>query len=103
LAGLFGAVRGAALTADIAPAEVKSIFFTGGPFTATSPSDTKFKMTFTPDGKIAREPLEVLGTMGTERKRLLQPLGLGLSPIVSSLIQLAKTNVHPCIRTKNPS
>lgn len=49
----------AALTAEpMAPNEIKATFFTGQPFTAVSPSGAKFKMTFTPDGKMTREPLE---------------------------------------------
>jgi hypothetical protein len=49
----------AALAAEpMAPNEIKATFFTGQPFTAVSPSGAKFKMTFTPDGKMTREPLE---------------------------------------------
>jgi hypothetical protein len=44
------------------PAEIRSTFFTGQPFTAVSLSGTKFKMTFTPDGKMTREPLEQTGS-----------------------------------------
>jgi hypothetical protein len=52
----------AALAADpMPPAEIRSTFFTGQPFTAVSPSGTKFKMTFTPDGKMTREPVEKSG------------------------------------------
>jgi hypothetical protein len=52
----------AALTAEpMAPNELKATFFNGQPFTAVSPSGTKFKMTFTPDGKMTREPLEQAG------------------------------------------
>jgi hypothetical protein len=57
---LFGA--SAALAAEpMAPNDIKATFFTGQPFTAASPSGTKFKMTFTPDGKMTREPLEQSG------------------------------------------
>ena len=57
---LFGA--SAALTAEpMAPNDIKATFFTGQPFTAASPSGAKFKMTFTPDGKMTREPLEQSG------------------------------------------
>jgi hypothetical protein len=52
----------AALAAELmAPNEIKATFFNGQPFTAVSPSGTKFKMTFTADGKITREPLEQAG------------------------------------------
>jgi hypothetical protein len=57
---LFG--LSAALAAEpMAPNEIKTTFFTGQPFTAASPSGTKFKMTFTPDGKMTRESLEQSG------------------------------------------
>jgi hypothetical protein len=45
----------------LAPNDIKATFFTGQPFTAASPSGAKFKMTFTPDGKMTREPLEQSG------------------------------------------
>jgi hypothetical protein len=44
------------------PSEIRATFFNGQPFTAVSPSGAKFKMTFTPDGKTSREPLEQAGT-----------------------------------------
>jgi hypothetical protein len=56
---LFGAR--AALAEAMAPNDIKATFFTGQPFTAASPSGAKFKMTFTPDGKMTREPLEQPG------------------------------------------
>ncbi len=54
---LFGTSAGLAAE-PLAPDEIKATFFTGQPFTAVSPSGAKFKMTFTPDGKTTREPLE---------------------------------------------
>ena len=42
----------------LAPDEIKKTFFNGEPFMAASPSGSKFKMTFTPDGKTTREPIE---------------------------------------------
>jgi hypothetical protein len=57
---LFGV--SAALAAEpMAPNDIKATFFTGQPFTAASPSGAKFKMTFTPDGKMTRKPLEQSG------------------------------------------
>jgi hypothetical protein len=41
----------------LAPADIQSTFFTGQPFTAATPSNLKFKMTFTPDGKMKRTPV----------------------------------------------
>ena len=43
-------------------ADIRATFFTGQPFTAASPSGAKFKMTFTPDGKMTRGPLERSGS-----------------------------------------
>ena len=57
----FGAYPAAAAD-PMASADIKTTFFNGQPFTATSPSGTKFKMTFTPDGKMTREPLEQTGS-----------------------------------------
>jgi hypothetical protein len=56
----------ASLAAEpMAPSEIQATFFTGQSFTATSPSGTKFKMTFTPGGKMTREPLEQSGNTST--------------------------------------
>jgi hypothetical protein len=53
-----GLASTAALAADaMKPADIKATFFNGQPFTAASPTGAKFKMTFTPDGKALREPL----------------------------------------------
>jgi hypothetical protein len=41
----------------MAPSDIKATFFNGRPFNAASPSGTKFTMTFTPDGKMTRQPL----------------------------------------------
>src|SRR3984885_11463577 len=41
----------------MAPTDIKTTFFNGQPFTAATPSGTKFTMTFTPDGKMTRAPL----------------------------------------------
>ena len=61
---IFAEVLGgpAALAAEpMAPAEIRATFFDGQPFTAASLSGAKFKMIFTPDGKMTREPLEQSG------------------------------------------
>jgi hypothetical protein len=56
----------AALAAEpMAPADIRTTFFNGQPFTAVSPSGAKFKMVFTPDGKTTREPLEQPGPRST--------------------------------------
>jgi hypothetical protein len=60
-----------ALTAEpMAPNEIKATFFTGQPFTAVTLSGAKFKMTFTPDGKMTREPLEQSGNKNAGTWRL---------------------------------
>jgi hypothetical protein len=64
-AGVFFGAHGACAAEPMNPADIRTTFFTGEPFTATSPSGTKFKMIFTPDGKMTREPLEQSGTKST--------------------------------------
>src|SRR4051794_17182159 len=55
----------AALAADrLAPNEIQSTFFVGQPFTAATPAHVTFKMTFTPDGKVKREPVGQAGAQG---------------------------------------
>ena len=44
----------AASPTKLAPNDVQSTFFTGQPFAAATNSNVKFKMTFTPDGKMTR-------------------------------------------------
>jgi hypothetical protein len=46
----------------MAPADIKATFFNGQSFTSSTPGGTKFKMTFTPDGKMTREPLAQSGS-----------------------------------------
>src|SRR5687767_1254297 len=46
------------------PAEIQSTFFTGKPFTASTPSKIQFTMIFTPDGKVTREPVGKSGVKG---------------------------------------
>jgi len=47
----------AAQAGKLAPADIQSAFFNGQPFTAATPSNVKFKMTFTADGKMKRAPI----------------------------------------------
>jgi hypothetical protein len=51
--------------AKMKPAEIQAAFFNGQPFTASTPSGTKFKMVFTADGKTTREPVGKAGVKGT--------------------------------------
>jgi hypothetical protein len=47
----------AAAAAKLSPSDIQATFFNGQPFTATTTSNLKFKMTFTADGKMKRQPL----------------------------------------------
>jgi len=49
--------QGVAAADKMAPADIQSTFFNGQPFTASTTSNLKFKMTFTADGKMKRQPL----------------------------------------------
>jgi hypothetical protein len=48
----------------LAPNEVQTTFFNGQAFTASTPSGVKFKMVFTADGKVTREPASKVGAKG---------------------------------------
>jgi hypothetical protein len=54
----------AASGAKLAPADIQTTFFDGQAFTAATPSGVRFKMTFTPDGKMMRQPLDRSGARG---------------------------------------
>jgi len=41
----------------LAPNDIQTTFFTGTPFTAATTSNIKYKMTFSADGKMKREPM----------------------------------------------
>jgi hypothetical protein len=47
----------AAPATKLTPSEIQATFFNGQPFIASTPSNLKFKMTFTADGKMKREPV----------------------------------------------
>jgi len=51
------AASAAFAAAPMAPSDIQATFFNGQPFTASSPGGILFKMIFTPDGKMTREPL----------------------------------------------
>jgi len=58
-------VSGAALAASkLTPKEIQTEFFDGKAFTAATTSGTKFKLTFTADGKVTREPQDKAGQKG---------------------------------------
>jgi hypothetical protein len=43
----------------LTPKEIQDTFFTGQAFTSSTPSNIKFRMVFTPDGKMTREPVSL--------------------------------------------
>ena len=47
----------AAPAAKLSPNDIQATFFNGQPFTASTPSNLKFKMTFNADGKMKRQPI----------------------------------------------
>src|SRR5436189_410862 len=53
-----------ALAAMLAPNDIQATFFNGQPFTSASPSNVKFKMVFTSDGKMTRQPAGKAGARG---------------------------------------
>ena len=58
-------LAGVALAATkLSPKEIQAEFFTGTPFTAATTSGTKFRMTFSADGKVTREPQDKAGAKG---------------------------------------
>ena len=54
----------AAPAGKIVPADIQSTFFTGKPFTSATPQNIKYKMVFSPDGTMTREPLGKAGVKG---------------------------------------
>ena len=64
----------------MAPADIPAAFLNGQPFVAAALAGNKFKMTFTPDGKITREPLgqsgkPISGTLEAQCQGFLHELG----------------------------
>lgn len=53
-----------AASANLGPKEIQSAFFNGQPFTSATPAKVKYRMTFTADGRMAREPLGKSGAKG---------------------------------------
>jgi len=51
------AAPSAAAPAKLAPNDIQTTFFNGQPFTAATPANVRFKMTFTADGKMKRVPI----------------------------------------------
>src|SRR3984893_12789346 len=57
LAVLLTTTVAAAQPATLPPSEIQTTFFNGQPFTASTLSHVKYKMTFLADGKMKREPI----------------------------------------------
>jgi hypothetical protein len=55
VAGIFLSA-GASVAAPMTPSDIQATFFNAQPFNASTLSGTKFKMIFTPDGTMTREP-----------------------------------------------
>jgi hypothetical protein len=49
--------NGVAAADKLAPNDIQSTFFNGQPFTASTQSNLKFKMTFNANGKMKRQPI----------------------------------------------
>src|SRR5262245_41075494 len=63
--GAFLAATAAVFAADkLTPSEIQATFFNGQPFTSSTSSSIQFKMVFTPDGKMTREPVGKSGVKG---------------------------------------
>jgi hypothetical protein len=76
------------------PNDIKTTFFNGEPFTAATPSGTKFKMTFTPDGKALREPMGSAGGPAKSGTWKLSPAGFctswaGAKPSCFTLVPMS--------------
>ena len=56
----------------LAPKDIEMTFFTGQPFTASTTANVKFKMVFTSDNKMTREPVGKAGAKGEGSWRLSQ-------------------------------
>jgi len=48
----------AAPVGRLAPKDIETLFFTGKPFTAATTSNVKYKMVFSPNGTMTREPMK---------------------------------------------
>ena len=65
LAGILLSASAAFAAEPMAPSDIQATFFDGKPFTASTTSGTQFKMIFTADGKMTRQPR---GKVGGKKK-----------------------------------
>ncbi len=63
-AGALMAGFGASAATRLAPQDIQSTFFNNQPFTASTPSNIRFTMVFSPDGRMTREPVGRSGVKG---------------------------------------
>ena len=63
-AALLAGVTSGLAAGRLAPSEIQTTFFNGEAFTASTPSNIKFKMVFMADGKVTREPVGKSGAKG---------------------------------------
>ncbi len=61
IASIFLSASVAFAAQPMVPSDIQTTFFNGQPFTASTPSGTKFKMIFMPDSSMTREPLGKAG------------------------------------------
>ena len=61
---LLASIGSGSAATKLTPADIQKNFFNGEAFTASTPSNIKFKMVFKPDGKVTREPVGKSGVKG---------------------------------------
>jgi len=64
LTSIASAAAAPAPPARVPPADIQKNFFTGQAFTASTPSNVQYKMVFTADGKVTRDPVGKAGVKG---------------------------------------
>jgi hypothetical protein len=57
ICAVLAAAGNASALTRLTPKEIQDTFFDGVEFTSSTPSNIKFKMVFTADGKVTREPV----------------------------------------------
>lgn len=67
---LVGQASLASAATKLTPNEIQALFFTGQPFTASTPSNIRFTMLFMPDGRVTREPVGRSGVKGEGKWKL---------------------------------
>jgi len=95
LAVAVAAMPGVALAAQkLTPKEIQTQFFDGKAFMAATTSGTKFKMTFTVEGKVTREPQDKAGQKGEGTWKLSKDgfctTWTGKSPTCYTLVNVDK-------------